>query len=99
MCYFASRANSKTSSTDAFVDAVQPQLVIFPAGWHNQFHFPRETVVDRYLTEGAELRMTGVGGAVSVAVTAQGVGDAHDWRDEHPRLWREPEEPVPLDLK
>jgi len=37
--------HGKTSSTQPFVDAVQPQLVIFPAGWHNRLQFPREPVV------------------------------------------------------
>lgn len=90
---------SKTSSTQEFIDAVQPQLVIFPAGWHNQFHFPRGLVVDRYLGAGAELYMSGNQGAVSVSIAADGVGEAADWRADHPRLWRAAAEAVPLDLK
>src|SRR3546814_15901188 len=38
---------SKNSSTADFVAAVAPQLVIFPAGWHNRFHHPRPEVVAR----------------------------------------------------
>ncbi len=94
----AGHHGSKTSSTQPFVDAVQPQLVIFPSGWHNRFHFPRAPVVDRYLAEGAELHMTGNGGAITVLVTANGVGEVGDWRADHPRMWREPAEPVPQDL-
>jgi len=94
----AGHHGSKTSSTQPFIDAVQPQLVIFPAGWHNRFQFPREPVVERYLAEGAELHMTGNGGAISVRVTKDGPGEVGDWRADHPRLWREPAEPVPLDL-
>jgi len=26
------------------------------------------------------------------------VGEAHDWREEHPRLWRAAAEAVPTDL-
>lgn len=95
----AAHHGSKTSSTQPFVDAVQPQLVIFSAGWRNRFRFPRAAVVARYLGEGAELHMTGNGGAISVSVGAKGVGEVGDWRADHPRLWREPAEPVPLDLK
>jgi len=95
----AAHHGSKTSSAQEFIDAVQPQLVIFPAGWHNQFHFPRGVVVDRYLGSGAELHMTGNGGAIRVHVDAKGVGEASDWRADHPRLWREAAEPVPQDLK
>jgi len=90
---------SKTSSTADFVEAVQPLVVIFPAGWHNQFRFPRAPVVQRYLEQKSALHMTGNGGTVTVRVTAAGIQEVHDWRAEHPRLWREAAEPVPLDLK
>jgi competence protein ComEC len=90
---------SKTSSTQEFIDAIQPQLVIFPAGWHNQFHFPRGVVVERYLGSGAELHMTGNGGSISVHLDAEGLGEVGDWRADHPRLWREAAEAVPQDLK
>jgi len=93
----AGHHGSKTSSTQGFVDTVRPKVVIFPSGWHNRFHFPRAPVVERFLAEGAELHMTGNGGAVSVQVTAAGVGPVHDWRADHPRLWREPAEAVPQD--
>jgi competence protein ComEC len=95
----AGHHGSKTSSTQPFIDAVRPRLVIFPAGWHNRFHFPRAPVVGRFLDEGAELHMTGNGGAVSVRVTAAGIGTVGDWRADHPRLWREPAEAVPRDLE
>jgi hypothetical protein len=36
---------------------------------------------------------------VTVWVTAAGVQEVHDWRAEHPRLWREAAEAVPVDLK
>lgn len=88
---------SKTSSTEAFVEAVQPLLVIFPAGWHNQFDFPRAPVVQRYLAQKSALHMTGNGGAVTVWVTSKGITRVSDWRADHPRLWREPAEPIPLD--
>jgi competence protein ComEC len=88
---------SKTSSTPEFVEAVQPLLVIFPAGWHNQFHFPRAPVVQRYLAQKSALHMTGNQGTVTVRVTAGGIVSVSDWRVDHPRLWREPAEPIPLD--
>jgi hypothetical protein len=43
--------------------------------------------------------MTGNEGAVSVTVTVDGIGPVADWRADHPRLWREPAEPVPRDLE
>jgi competence protein ComEC len=39
---------SKTSSSTAFIDAVQPEIVLFPVGYHNRYHFPAKTITERY---------------------------------------------------
>ena len=39
---------SKTSSTGAFLDAVQPQLALAQAGYRNRFNHPVESVLQRY---------------------------------------------------
>ncbi len=39
---------SKTSSTGAFLDAVQPQLALAQAGYRNRFNHPVDSVLDRY---------------------------------------------------
>ncbi|MBI3171358.1 MAG: DNA internalization-related competence protein ComEC/Rec2, partial [Hydrocarboniphaga effusa] len=44
---------SKTSSTAAFVQAVQPKVVIYSAGWRNHFGHPRPEVLERYTAIGA----------------------------------------------
>lgn len=88
---------SKTSSTQEFVDAVAPDVVIFPAGYHNQFQHPRAEVVARYAARGARLYMTGHAGAVSVRVDADGVHAVREWRRESPHLWSAPWLPVPTD--
>jgi len=57
---------SRTSSSPEFVAAVGPAVVIFAAGWRNHFRHPRAEVVARYAAAGADPRVTGQGGAVSV---------------------------------
>ena len=39
---------SKTSSTGAFLDAVQPQFALAQAGYRNRFNHPVESVLQRY---------------------------------------------------
>jgi competence protein ComEC len=39
---------SKTSSSAAFLDAVQPQLAVVQAGYRNRFGHPATSVMERY---------------------------------------------------
>lgn len=39
---------SKTSSSTHFIDAVQPEVVLFPVGYHNRYHFPAKAITERY---------------------------------------------------
>jgi competence protein ComEC len=39
---------SKTSSTDAFLDAVHPKQAIFQSGYRNRYHHPAPEVAQRY---------------------------------------------------
>ncbi|MBP0601962.1 DNA internalization-related competence protein ComEC/Rec2 [Aeromonas sanarellii] len=55
---------SRTSSTPAFVAAVQPALVVHSAGFMNQWGFPRPEVVARY--QGARQWVTGEDGAILI---------------------------------
>ncbi len=55
---------SKTSSTAAFVRAVQPKIAIAQTGYHNHFGFPKAAVVQRYQAVGAQIYNT-ADGAVS----------------------------------
>jgi len=57
---------SMTSSSPAFVKAVSPGVVLFPAGYQNRYHFPKRAVVERYTDMGAETYNTGDSGAIMV---------------------------------
>ena len=58
---------SKTSSTDAFVKATQPQLAVISVGLNSMFGHPRPEVVERWKLSGAEVMTTGKKGTITVS--------------------------------
>jgi competence protein ComEC len=54
---------SRTSSTAAFLDAVQPRVAVFQAGYRNRFGHPAPDVLARYRERGVEIRETPACGA------------------------------------
>ncbi len=62
---------SKTSSTQAFVDAVKPKIAIFSTGAYNQFHFPSPKVVARYRAIHATILNTALIGAIKVQIDSK----------------------------
>jgi len=49
---------SRTSSTAAFLDAVQPRAAVFQAGYRNRFGHPAPDVMARYLERGIEAHVS-----------------------------------------
>jgi competence protein ComEC len=81
---------SKTSSTPAFVAAVGPRYVLFPAGYRNRWGFPHPKVVERYAATGAHLYSSAEHGAISVRVPRTGgVPSPVTYRQERARYWHE----------
>lgn len=78
---------SKTSSTETFVEAVQPKTVIHSAGWRHHFHHPHPSVVRRYATVGARQFVTGQQGALSLSMTAAGISPISSHRSEAAHWW------------
>lgn len=62
----AAHHGSATSSSEAFIDAVGPQAVIFSAGKNNRFNHPAPVVVSRFAARGIEMFNTASDGAVFV---------------------------------
>lgn len=62
---------SRTSSTSAFVDRLQPSIVIFSTGFYNRFHFPDQRVVQRYQAVGAHIYNTADSGAIMIETTQE----------------------------
>jgi competence protein ComEC len=78
---------SRTSSTPEFVAAVRPAVVVYGAGWRNQFRHPRPDVVARYAALGAQQYVTGSGGAITLARDAAGGIEVREFRREAARFW------------
>ena len=57
---------SKTSSTRHFIDMVDPEAVIFCAGWDNRFNLPNEQVVMRYQQKNIQIFRTDQNGAIKI---------------------------------
>ncbi|WP_420465023.1 DNA internalization-related competence protein ComEC/Rec2 [Panacagrimonas sp.] len=83
---------SRTSSTPAFVNAVAPAVAIFGAAWRSHYGHPHPQVHSRYRALNADLRVTGVDGAVSVWREPQGLR-LRSWRLQAPRFWSAPAQP------
>ena len=81
---------SLTSSSEAFVDAVSPQLAIVSAGYGNRWGFPKEQVLSRWQAVGAAVLGTATAGAVSLRLCrADGIQALRTDRHERRRFWRE----------
>ncbi len=77
---------SKTSSTPAFIDAVAPHHVLFPAGYRNRYHHPHPTVVQRYVDRGVALYDSASSGALEWRLNVDGL-DLAPYRVRHRRYW------------
>lgn len=63
---------SRTSSSQAFVEAVRPRYVLFPVGYYNRYKFPASLVLNRYQQLGAALLSTADVGAISIHIEREG---------------------------
>ncbi len=77
---------SKTSSSEGFLDAVAPELVLFPAGWLNRYHHPAQRVMQRLAERGIESRTTGECGSLIVRAQQRGLS-VESWRLSNRKLW------------
>ncbi|MBA3022779.1 MAG: DNA internalization-related competence protein ComEC/Rec2 [Gammaproteobacteria bacterium] len=81
---------SRSSSSPAFVAAVDPQHVIFTAGYRNRFHHPHPEVIRRYMEQGSHILRSDRDGAITIDLDTSGIKlDAY--RHSHRRYWS----PVP----
>ncbi len=58
---------SKTSSTEPFLEAVQPRVAVVSVGEGNAYGHPSESVVERYEQDGIRLLRTDHNGAVTIS--------------------------------
>jgi len=78
---------SRTSSTPAFVAAVDPQIAIVDAGYRNRFNHPRADVVERYTRRGIQVVRTDLDGAITVDLAADQPLRTRKARESSKRYW------------
>ncbi len=79
---------SGTSSTEAFLQAVQPQWALFQFGYRNRYRHPKPVVWQRYADLGIKRLRNDTGGALTVHF-----GDTirvEEYRETHARYWHAP---------
>lgn len=79
--YHAGHHGSNTSSTDAFLEAVAPQVTIVSADYDSQYGHPHEEVLERFGAHGIDAYWTGVHGTIvfesdGETITTSTVSDA-----------------------
>ena len=76
---------SKTSSSGALLDAVQPRVAVFQAGYRNRFGHPAEEVLQRYRERGIGIVATPHCGAWLWPASGAAAGTCY--REEVRRYW------------
>ena len=64
---------SRTSSTGAFLDAVQPAVAVVSVGAKNTYGHPAPATIDRLAAHGARVLRTDTDGTVAILIRADGV--------------------------
>jgi competence protein ComEC len=72
---------SRTSSSDALLDATRPSLAVISLGLANRFGFPRPEVLARYAARGVRVLRTDLHGAITVSLAPSGAWRATCARD------------------
>ncbi|MGV6827556.1 MAG: DNA internalization-related competence protein ComEC/Rec2 [bacterium] len=78
---------SKSSSTPKFVNATQPEIVIFSAGYANRWGFPDKSVQERWLKQGARLYTTAHSGGIGIRFSPDGISEPLEYRQVQRRYW------------
>ncbi|MDZ7622396.1 MAG: DNA internalization-related competence protein ComEC/Rec2 [Candidatus Competibacteraceae bacterium] len=74
-------------SAAAFLNAVQPDYILFSTGYHNRFGYPHPETVTRYQATGATLLDTAQEGAITFRLEPGAVLEPERYRREYRRYW------------
>ncbi len=79
---------SKTSSSKAFLDAVNPAWVVISRGYRNRFRFPHPQVLDRYRVKNSKILDTACDGSIVLHFKPDSPGPwVSRWSERHARFW------------
>ncbi|RZA33742.1 MAG: DNA internalization-related competence protein ComEC/Rec2, partial [Lysobacteraceae bacterium] len=76
---------SGTSSTAAFLAAVEPAVALFQVGYRNRYRHPKQEVYERYGSRGIRRLRTDESGAVTLRFGP--ALEVFEYRSERPRYW------------
>lgn len=77
---------SKTASSQAFIEKVNPRWVVFAAGYKNRWHFPAAPVLERYQKQGVMPLTTGYTGFIRFNVKNQHI-EMKTYREDLAAYW------------
>lgn len=84
----AAHHGSRTSSTEAFIQAVDPRYVLFPVGYLNRYRFPHPRIIERYQQQGVRMFDTANSGAIEFTLTpGQPISPPTEYRRSHAHWW------------
>ncbi len=78
---------SNTSSTAAFINAVDAKIVLYPAGYLNRYHFPSQQVQRRYQQQETIGYNTAQHGAILLHLKQQNSPQLTTWRQAAKKVW------------
>ena len=88
---------SITSSTEAFLDAVQPRHAIFQAAYRSRYRHPHPKVLERYERRGIQIWRSDAHGAISFELSPGAPPRIQTARQSPARYWRVKFGPDPPD--
>lgn len=78
---------SNTSSSRAFIDAVQPEWVLFSQGHNNRWGFPKPEVLARYQQQNSNMLSTSTAGQISVSFVPDKEIELTTFRQHYTGIW------------
>ena len=78
---------SKTSSSQGFIQAVQPRYALLPVGYRNRYRLPNAQILARYKENRISTRSTADHGAITLQVSKAGVSSPALHREQEKRFW------------
>lgn len=78
---------SRSSSSDALLDAARPRWASVQAGYRNRFGHPAPEVLARYMARGVHVVRSDEAGAAQWRFRSDGTVELHRWRASAHRYW------------
>ena len=78
---------SHSSSSEAFIRSVSPELAIVSSGFKNSFRHPHQVVLDRFERLEVPVYITALSGAIEINIDEE--ISVIEWRKNNPPIWRQ----------